>query len=440
MKGIGNMKRKTISLILILTVLLSVSATAVGASPSKVSYAIDVIAGALEFEKSVRPGQTVNFSAEELNKLLDTEGIKSVTVLSLPDENLGRLALSGVSVMKNQVISMDNIDKLSFAPSCEEEKECTVSLGLVSNGQPLVINCRIKIVLPEGYVGTSSPGLTPVLSVSTIENVPGCYYLKAAATENAFHNYRVTVYPEHGTLQLTDSVRGSFCYTPVDGYTGVDSFCYVSVDNKGGESAPVRVDVTVEKCAVSLCYCDMEGDPSLLAAMRMAERGIMVGKTVCGVAYFDPSGSVRRDEFLAMAMNVAGIKLDIDPDVTTDFDDDDKIPTYLRGYVAYADDSGYINGVIASGKRKFEPSAPITSAEAAVMVYNILGVSPSGEREALAGGDDLPDWAVEAMVTLSDLGLIENADYAGHDKNLTRARASCILLAMSDYLSERTVD
>jgi len=429
------MKRKITSFLLLASVLFSMCVTCVSASAVKVSYGIDVITNSLELKKSVNAGETLNFSAEDFSEFTGSESVSSITVLTLPDAGCGTLALSGIPVMKNQIISLNNIDKLSFVPSAEQESECTFVFGVMSESQPLEFTCRICLTVPEGYIPSSGVIEEESVSVSTIADIP-MYNRLVSSDGGETRVYRITSYPEHGTLNMLDSSTGYFRYTPVEGFVGEDRFDYVSVDPRGRESTVTHVTVSVEKCTVDICYCDMDGEPSLLAAMRMAEKGIMVGKTVCNVAYFDPDGSVRRDEFLAMAMNIAGINLGISPDASTGFDDNGSIPTYLRGYVAYALDNGYISGVFSSGRNLFSPASAVKVDEAAVMIYNILGISPSGEREVFADGESIPDWACEAMTTLADAGILGTVGYVAYDRPLTRAQAAEMLLAMSAFIEQ----
>ena len=428
------MKRKAImfvSAVLLAASLCGLFVSADDRASGRLSYGIDVIAGSIKFEKSVEAGQVLSFSAEDFNNALGTENLASITILDLPDGKIGKLTLSDIAVMKNQVISAENINKLKFVPVAECESECSFVFGSVSPAQPIAVTCNIKITVPEGYVPSSGTPETLTVSVDTMQEIPCYTYLKPGETEGEHYGYRIISYPENGTLKLINRYDGYCRYTPLDGFTGNDSFTYAEYDTSGREGEKVTVKISVVGRGTDICYCDMEDDPAWLAAMKLAEKGIMVGKTVCNVAYFDPDGSVRRDEFLAMVMNICGISLEYDENAVTTFADDEKIPSYLKSYVSYALDNGYINGIYSQKGNVFNASAPISVAEASVMIYNVLGIAPRGEKAVFADGDDIPDWAEQAMATMADLEVIGLSEYTGYDKNLTRAQAAQMLVTVS---------
>ena len=429
------MKRKAImfvSAVLLAASLCGIFVSADDRTPGKLSYGIDVIAGSIKFEKSVEAGQVLSFTEDDFNSALGTDALASITILDLPDGKIGKLTLADIDVMKNQVISAENIKKLKFVPVAECESECSFVFGSVSPAQPIAVTCNIKITVPAGFIPSSGRHDALTVSLDTMQEIPCYTYLKAGETESEHYGYRIVSYPENGTLKLLNRYNGYCRYTPVDGFTGSDSFTYAEYDASGRESEQVTVNISVVKRGSDICYCDMEDDPAWLAAMKLAEKGIMVGKTVCNVAYFDPDGSVRRDEFLAMVMNTCGISLEYDGDAVTAFADDAKIPTYLKSYVSYALDKGYINGIYSQQGNVFNASAPISVAEAAVMIYNVLGVAPSGEKAVFADKDNIPDWAEQAMATMADLEVIGLAEYNGYDKNLTRAQAAEMLVKVSE--------
>ena len=429
------MKRKAImfvSALLLAASLCGIFVSADDRTSGRLSYGIDVIAGSINFEKSVEAGQVLSFTEDDFNSALGTDDLASITILNLPDGKIGKLTLADIAVMKNQVISAENISKLKFVPLAECESECSFVFGSVSSAQPIAVTCKIKITVPEGYLPSSSTPEALTVFVNTMREIPCYTYLMAGETEGEHYGYRIVSYPENGTLDLINRYNGYCRYTPLDGFTGSDSFTYAEYDTSGRESEKVTVKISVAERGSDICYCDMEGDPAWLAAMKLAEKGIMVGKTVCNVAYFDPDGSVRRDEFLAMVMNTCGISLEYDENAVTTFADDAKIPAYLKSYVSYALDKGYINGIYSQKGNVFNASAPISVAEASVMMYNVLGIAPRGEKAVFADGDKIPDWAEQAMATMADLEVIGLAEYTGYDKNLTRAEAAQMLVTISE--------
>ena len=430
------MKSKVISFIALLICLptltgISVSASSkpAGMSISRLSYGVDVISQGIEMKKSVKAGECLGFNPKDFEDALGLDKLSSITVLSLPDDSLGKLTLSGVSVMKNQIIARESIYRLKFDSCKGKGGECSFVVGAMNDGSPLTLKCVISVECGGENSGKEN------LSVSTIEEI-SCYSNLSANGADDVYCYIVTAYPEKGTLDMIDAHSGHYRYTPIEGFTGEDSFEYIAVGTSGQRSEPVTVDINVRKNDTGVFYCDMKDEKAHLAAMILAERGIMVGRTVCGVGYFEPDEGVRRDEFLAMAMNMAGVTLGYDPDAKTTFADDQSIPSYLKSYVSYAEDAGYINGVYSPDGNKFSPAKGITAAEASVMMYNVLGLTPGGEaEEVFADNGSVPVWAVEAMAAMVSRGVIPLSAAGVYSEPITRAQAAEMLVAMSGLVN-----
>ena len=122
---------------------------------------------------------------------------------------------------------------------------------------------------------------------------------------------------------------------PYENKTGKDSFTYVAVDAVGNSSDPATVKIKIEKPNTKVTYADMDGDPAHKAAIRLAEEGIFVGECMGGAYFFQPDAAVTRGEFVAMAMNAAGMEALEDVE-RTGFADDVSIPTWAKPYVSSA--------------------------------------------------------------------------------------------------------
>ena len=183
--------------------------------------------------------------------------------------------------------------------------------------------------------------------------------------------------------------------------------------------------MSVEENTTNITYCDMNGHRALLPAMRLAEAGVMIGETIGASAYFHPENRVTRAEFLAMALCSAGIEV---PETVgqTGFQDDDEIPDHLYRYVSYAQQMGYITGNLADGNGCFEPNRPITYAEAAVILRNVLNLTASGVYSVFAEADSLPVWAETAVWAVAEAGLFPDGLFAA-DATLTRADTAVML-------------
>ncbi len=393
------------------------------AAPLRVSPALDVLANELKLTKTGLVNREIAFSPLDFETLLGVGHLSSITVLTLPDESVGKLYLESTPVMKNQVISREMLSALKFRPAKDKSGDCTFVFGTVSSSQPLALSCTLR--LSEGMNFAPEAESTGGKSLSTLAGIPLHGRLSATDPEGDALTYRILSYPEGGTLRLSDRAEGRYVYTPLSGYIGKDSFTYVVIDEYGNPSDEVKVSVEVEQPQTALVYCDLAGNPAQLPAMRLAEAGVMIGETIGASAYFHPERSVTRAEFLAMVMCAAGIEVPAEGEATT-FADDAEIPDYLRRYVSYAKAKGYIVGSSADGNGSFEPCRAVTFAEAAVMLQSVLDLRATGVYSVFADGQEIPAWAEEAVFAVAGAGLFPEGVFAA-DSSLTRADAAVML-------------
>ncbi len=389
----------------------------------RVSPALDVLATDLTLTKTGLVAHEIVFSPLDFESMLGVGRLSSITVLTLPDPQVGTLYLETTPVMKNQVISRAALSALRFVPATDKEGDCSFVFGTVSTSQPLALSCVLR--LSDGVNLAPQTAGKQTVALATMANIPVWGRLTASDPEGDTLTYRILSYPENGTLRMTDREEGRFCYTPVAGFEGKDRFTYVAMDAWGNASEKMTVEMTVEKNTTNITYCDMKGNPALLPAMRLAEAGVMIGQTIGASAYFHPETTVTRAEFLAMALCASGVDVPEKAEKTS-FADDDEIPAHLRKYVSYAAEKSYISGNLADGTGSFEPSRGITYAEAAVMLKNVLNLTASGSHLVFAEEDSVPAWAETAVWAVAEAGLFPEGVFAA-DSTLTRADAAVML-------------
>ena len=153
----------------------------------------------------------------------------------------------------------------------------------------------------------------------------------------------------------------------------------------------------------------------------------MSGTQVGSATYFYPEQTVSRGDFLVMAMKAAGILNVSDADKTV-FCDDGDIAPHLKGYVATAYELGYIKGTYRDGELCFLPDAPITRAEAAVIVCNIIDVATPTIAPTFRDAEDIPAFAASAVSALNYMGVLrtDNGNISAQDQ-LTRGEAAQLL-------------
>ena len=241
--------------------------------------------------------------------------------------------------------------------------------------------------------------------------------------------YIIVSYPQYGTLKVVDKSSGEYVYTPRDSYVGEDSFVYVARDEWGNFSKTQKVSVSVKERMSEVEFTDMKGTAEYNAAVAMSAMGIMSGTIVGDGVYFNPSETVTRAEFLAMAMRVMGIRRDTSL-AASYFDDDAEIPEALRGYVATAQRIGLVTGAFKDGKLVFRPNDTITKIEAAEIIAKLIG-GRGGDAGAFKDHTGIPVWAREYADVVCDAGIFDTDTLLEHAKeSVTRKECASYLYNM----------
>ncbi len=208
---------------------------------------------------------------------------------------------------------------------------------------------------------------------------------------------------------------------------------YVAVDAVGNSSDPATVKIKIEKPNTKVTYADMDGDPAHKAAIRLAEEGIFVGECMGGAYFFQPDAAVTRGEFVAMAMNAAGMEALEDVE-RTGFADDVSIPTWAKPYVSSALKAGLVQGSRSSdGQVVFQAEEPITAAEAAVLLDRALQVTDVSADTLAEEG--IPTWAAQSAANLATCGVL-SLD-GGLSAPLTRGEAAELLCGALELQDSR---
>ncbi|MBE6935000.1 MAG: hypothetical protein E7458_00710 [Ruminococcaceae bacterium] len=221
--------------------------------------------------------------------------------------------------------------------------------------------------------------------------------------------------PESGVVSLTES---GYIYTPYQNRRGEDQFTYLIRDEHGAWSREATVTVNVLPQESAFDYADLHGHPAEYAALRLAEEGVYAGPCYGGDRYFHPDEALSRAEFLALTLSAAGIPAVRAASVSEAFP---ALPAWAGGYAAAAVQEGIIRGGDdGADPLRLTSDAPITWAEAAVILGNTLGL-PEGEGSR----DAIPAWAASAWRAVSSAGY----PVAQHlpEAAVTRADAAMLL-------------
>ena len=392
-----------------------------------VSPALSIIAEDNGMAMAGLIGNSIQFDAEDFARALNVSQITSIEITEVPPVSAGELRIGETVVNSGTEISASSLKLMTYTASSNASTRATFRFRPEGAGYDMP--CELYLLSRMNYAPTLDTVSENYLDVSTHRNITLYGTLPCHDPDGDETIIEIVSYPESGSLILTDKRTGEYTYTPTEGYSGKDSFVYVARDIYGNYSASEKVSLSVTKPTVSLSFDDMENSPAYNAALTMVEEGIMSGVKIGSGNYFYPDGDVSRGEFLVMALHAIG--MDEIADVSaTPFADDDEIPEYMKGYVATAYEMGYIKGIPEEEGLCFRAEQPITRAEAAVMLGNILDVSTPTVLPTFADSDDIPTWAAPSIYNLSAIGVLNvSGGTVTPLETLTRADAAQMLSA-----------
>ena len=278
---------------------------------------------------------------------------------------------------------------------------------------------------------TNSAPIAENLSLTTYKGIAITSRFAATDPDGDPVTFQIVSSPARGQVTTDENDSAAFWYTPYEGKKGKDSFTYVAMDDKGNVSEPATVKIVIEKQSTKVTYSDMTGEAAAYAATRLAEAGIYVGRQVDGCYCFDPDETFTREEFLSLAMAVAGMS-PLDGVSVTGFYDDDSISVWAKGYVSAALMTGAVQGSRNSeGQVVFRGSAEISCAEAAAVIDRLLAIGDVSAAPTMAA----PAWAAQAVANMEAVSVVSTGmDLHG---TLSRSEGALMLSAMLDVMQNR---
>ncbi len=307
---------------------------------------------------------------------------------------------------------------------------------------PLVLCALVLTTAAFAVEATPTPNGAPIAQdqcFETYKNVAYVGQFTATDPEGDAVTFQLVDKPARGSVELAMDGTGQFTYTPYENKTGKDKFTFVAVDAQGNVSQPATAEVRIRKAKTKVTYADMSGEASYNAAIRLAEEKVMIGEQVGGTYYFHPDEPVSRSQFITMAMSALGEE-PLDAVTTTGFADDAAIPTWCKGYVSAALQSGIVQGYADdTGRVVFAPENGVTRGEAAVVINRMLGVTDVAVTTFYPDTAAAPAWAFQAAVNLETAGVM-SPDATGAlalEEPLTRGQAAMLLASAMEVAEER---
>ena len=354
------------------------------------------------------------FTAEDFG---GEEPLAGICITQLPDADTGTVLLGTRVLRPGDILTAGQLANMTFSPVRTEENVDAVVTYLpiyedrVEKSATMTISIRGK---------EDKAPVAEDFTVETYKNLPNEGMLKASDPEGQSMTYTVIRQPRRGTVEIRED--GSFVYTPKKNKVGVDSFTYTATDPAGKVSREATVTVQILKPTDSARYTDTAGLDCQFEAEWLRNTGLFTGETVGSGQYFQPDKTVTKSEFLAMVMEL----LEVAPEeqaVYTELAKD--APEWLKPYLAAAVRSGLISGLTDAETGHFDGDAPITGADAAVLLQNALDLSGTAPT-ALTDGEEVPTYEQTALAVMNEHGLELTAD-----EPLNRAQVAKLIYRVS---------
>lgn len=351
---------------------------------------------------------------------LDAQPVSGIYITAVPASADGSFRYGSRVLCAGDVLPTAALSAITLEPNAKQDMELTMHYQPISGGS-LGQTAALTVAVEDGEY----PAPTAKDSeLETYKNVANNGKLAFTASAEGPVTFTVTRAPKRGTVTINDD--GTFLYTPNKNKVGSDKFTYTVTDAAGNTSDEATVEIEIKKPVDAAVYADLEGDVDQFEAMWMASTGLYAGKELAGQPCFEPSQSLTRGEFLVMLMDLAQIKPQADT-APSGFADAASLPQWLADYVAEAERCGIVHGISSEEGLVFRAEDPITCAQAAVMVQNLLRL-PQPETAAVFADASVPVWAQDSVLALqeADLGIA----CTGYDQTLTRRQAAGLLYSL----------
>ena len=358
------------------------------------------------------------FSAKDFSE----KELEGICITGLPAADTGTVMLGSRVLQPGDILAADQLEKMTFHPLRTQEDQTATVMYLP------IYEDRVERQTTMTICIRGKEDAAPVAedsAVETYKNLPNTAKLKVSDPEGEALTYTLVRQPKRGDVVLAND--GSFTYTPKKNKVGIDSFTYTATDPAGNVSREATVTVQILKPTDAKQYTDTVGESCRFAAEWMRNTGLFVGEKIGGEECFQPQKAVSRAEFLTMVVKALDIPVDDAPAAQLPED----VPNWLKPYLTAAMRAGLTSGWPQTESGGFEADAPITGAQAAVMLQNALDLNLSRTSVETAvrdaqGKTSEPAWAEASLSVLQENGItLEAGDV------LTRADAAQVLYQVS---------
>lgn len=370
------------------------------------ALACAIVLGIPAFAAEVDCDSTYCFSADDFS---GEEPVAGICITQLPDARTGTVMLGQRVLRAGDILTSGQLAQMTFLP-LRTERDVSASVSYLPIYSDRVAPSATMTIAVRGK--QDLPPVAEDFTMETYKNLPNEGKLKVTDPEGQALTFTITRQPKRGSVEVRED--GTFVYTPKKNKVGVDSFAYTAADPAGNVSREATVTIQIVKPSDAAQYTDTVGKSCRFAAEWMRNTGLFVGEQVGDAACFYPEKTVSRGEFVTMLVKSLHIPAENDTTLCAD------APAWLKPYLAAAIRSGLTAGLPDNG----DYDAPVTGAEAAVMLQNALDLNASAEVS-----EEVPAWAREAISAMSGGGIELNAE-----DTLSRGEVAQILYS-ADRLS-----
>jgi uncharacterized repeat protein (TIGR01451 family) len=238
----------------------------------------------------------------------------------------------------------------------------------------------------------------------------------------------LTVTSEPDATVTIEGVQATSLTVPLT--IGANTFTATATDPAGNKST-AQLSIERVPTARPVSFTDLKGHWAEQTILRLAQKEIAWGFED---GTFRPDDRVTRLDFAVMIARVLRLDPVTEPLPFTDLG---AIPTWTKGPLSAALKAGIIRG---RSEATFDPSAPITRAEVAVMLtraLQYLGQDVTPGKTSFTDGDQIPDWARSQVDTAARYkfitGYTDGSFLPGN--TTTRAEAVTMVGRLLDHLN-----
>lgn len=360
---------------------------------------------------SVKSGGVLELNAEDLERRmgLPVGSMLGATFASAPDLEQGVFYIDGVEVEAHDYFTREELNKLCFTAS---EDMVSTSVTIIPNASE-AITVNLNII---AFDRLKSPPVIEAASFDTLRNSAIRGFINVNDPEEDSVRIQIIKSPLKGEVRFDGQ---SFLYEPFTNMTGRDFFTICAVDSYGNYSKEEVIEITIDSSKETFTYADMRGNPSLYAAVKLRESGVMTGRLIGGEWFFDPNSQVSRGEFIVMLLAATGVETG--PAVNTGLPNDNSIPLWIKSYVKKAAELGII-----SSSQAFSYNEIPIRAEAVLMTDRAAKISDVKEFPlSMPDKNDIPGWALPSYTDLAAYKMLDLHDGNAHPNDaLTNAYAA----------------